>query len=183
MSLPKGAINRPMNQFDIMKTPFVMFQSHRDDYYNMSQESLRGVQTETILSKVFFHPKNVDLIQKQIIRDVFNRTNGAYLIEKQNEEDLQIIMRSMYLQHARHVPDHIPEQIQELNNLVTDDVVPNIVSEINGYIGYLERAFGPRQILDRPECVSSAGQRTLSSVTRLWDANNSRQTYDFNRGN
>lgn len=177
MSLPSGTI-KAMKQFDIMKTPFVMFQSHKDDYYNMSQESVRGVQEETILSRVFFHPKNVDLIQKQIIVEVFRKSNGAYLIEKQNEEDLQVIMRSMYIQHARHVPDHIKEQIRELNNLVVDDIVPNVLSEINAYFGYLERTFAPRQILDRPECVSNAGQKTLPSVTRTWDGANQGQIED-----
>jgi Family of unknown function (DUF5761) len=172
MSLPQGTLKKTMKQFEIMKTPFLLFQSHTDDYYNMSQESVRGVQQETILSKVFFHPKNVALIQKQIILTIYKRTYCTYWIEKQDEEDLQVVMRSMYIQHARHVPDHIPEQIRELNNLVTDDVVPNILSEVNAYIGYLERTFAPRQILDRPECVSNSGQKTLPSVTRTWDGPN-----------
>lgn len=181
MSLPQGVIKKPMTQFEIMKTPFLMFQSHRDDYYNMSQESLRGIEQESILSKVFFHPENVKLIQKQLILSVFKRTNGAFLIENQEESDLQVVMRSMFLQHARHVPDHIPEQIQELNNLVVDDLVPGIVSQINAYYGYLERAFGPRQIMDRPENVSNNGLKTLPSVTRTFDSNNSIQNYDNKR--
>jgi hypothetical protein len=161
--------NKPIkSNFDIMKTPFLLFQSHYTDYYNMSRDCVKGIQEETILSKIFFSPQNVDLVQKQIIASVFNRTKGAYLIEKQNEEDLQIIMRSMFLQHARHVSDHIKEQIKELNNLVVDDVVPNIISEINAYIGYLDRTFLPRQIMDRPECVSNAGTRTLPSVTKTF---------------
>jgi len=179
MSLPKGAINKPMNQFDIMKTPFLLFQSHRDDYYNMSQDSLRGIQEESILSKVFFHPKNVDLIQKQLILEVFKRSDGTYWIEKQNEEDLQVVMRSMFIQHSRNVPDHIPEQIQELNNIVVDDLFPNVMSQINAYFGYLERAFAPRQILDRPECVSNAGLRTLPSVTRIFDSANEIQASNY----
>uniref|UniRef100_A0A6C0C9H9 Minor capsid protein P8 central region domain-containing protein n=1 Tax=viral metagenome TaxID=1070528 RepID=A0A6C0C9H9_9ZZZZ len=160
---------KQQTSFEIMKTPFLMFQSHYTDYYNMSKDCVKGIQEETILSKIFFSPQNVDLLQKQIIGTVFKRTNGAYLIEKQNEEDLQVVMRSMFLQHARHVADHIKEQIQELNNLVTDDVVPNIISEVNQYIGYLDRTFLPRQIMDHPECVSSAGMRTLPSVTRTFD--------------
>jgi hypothetical protein len=168
MSLPKGAINKPMSQFDIMKTPFLLFQSHRDDYYNMSQNSLTGIQVETSISRAFFSPKNVDMLQRQIIAEVFRRTNGAYLIEKQAEEDLQVVMRSIYIQHARHVPNDIPEQIRELNNLVTDDVAPNIISEVNAYFGYLERAFAPRKIMDLPENVSNAGLRTLPSVTRTF---------------
>lgn len=178
MTLPAGTIKDAMKQFDIMKTPFVLFQSHKDDYYNMSQESLRGIQEETILSRLFFHPKNVDLIQKQIILTIFRKSNYTYWIDPQDEKDLQIIMRSMYIQHARHVPDHIKEQIRELNNLVTDDCIPNIFSEIHAYEAYLERTFAPRQILDRPECVSNAGQKTLPSITRTWDGANQQQISD-----
>jgi hypothetical protein len=172
MSLPKGAIKKTMNNNEIMKTPFIMFQSHSDDYYNMSQDSLRGIQQESILSKLFFHPKNVDIIQKQIIVNIFRRSDGSYLIEKQNETDLQIVMRSIFIQHARHMPENIKEQIRELNYLVVDEVVPGIISEIKAYFGYLERAFGPRQIMDRPENVSNAGLRTLPSVTRTFDSSN-----------
>jgi len=68
MSLPKGNLKsfKPMDQFDIMKTPFVMFQAHHDDYYNMSQESLRGLQVETILSKVFFFTRKCRFDSKTI---------------------------------------------------------------------------------------------------------------------
>ena len=58
MSLPKGKFKEQReNQFDIMKTPFLLFQSHRDDYYDMSLDSLKGVEEESIVSKLFFHPK------------------------------------------------------------------------------------------------------------------------------
>lgn len=169
MSLPKGAMIRPLNNKEIMKTPFLLFQSHKDDYYNMSQESLRGVQQETVLSKVFFHPKNVDLIQKQLIMEVFRRTGGEFWIEKQDEKDLQIVMRSIYIQHARHLPDNIKGQIKELNNLVVDELFPGVFSEIKAYFGYLERAFGPFQVIDRPEYVSNAGTKSLPSVTKTFD--------------
>ena len=169
MSLPKGSVNKQMNSFEIMKTPFVMFQAHKDDYYNMSQESLRGVQQESLLSKVFFHPLNVDLIQKQIITEIFRKTNGEYLIEKQNEADLQIVMRSMFIQHAKHLPDNIKQQIRELNYLVADEVIPDIISQIKAHFGYLDRAFGPMQVMDRPENVSNAGLKSLPSATETFD--------------
>jgi len=180
MSLPKGAakkckmnsINMPLGKQDnndIMKTPFMMFQAHKDDYYNMSQNALKGVQEESILSKVFFHPKNVDLVQKQIIMEVFRQTNGEYLIEKQSEADLEIIMRSIFIQRARHLPNNIRDQISELNNLVVDETVPDIVSEIKAYFGYLERAFGPMQVMDRPQNSSKTGLKTLPSMTKTFD--------------
>lgn len=153
-----------MNTTEIMKTPFALFQSHFDDYHDMANVSLKGVQQQSILSRLFFHPKNIEIVQKMIIMDVFRETNASYLIKPQNKSDLQVVMRSMFLQHARHSPDNITNQIRELNNLVVDDVVPNIITEILSYEGYLERVFGQRQILDRPECVSNAGQKTLPSV-------------------
>ena len=164
MSLTKDLFKKQMNHNEIMKTPFIMFQSSKDDYYNMSKESLNGVYTESILSKIFFHPKNVDLIQKQIIMEVFRKTNGEYLIEKQNEADLQIVMRSIFIQYAQHLPNNIKKQIKELDYLVADEVVPDIISQITAHFGYLERAFGPMQIMDRPENVSNAGLKILPSV-------------------
>jgi len=157
-----------MSQNEIMKTPFLLFQSHKDDYYNASQQMLSGIQEENILSKVFFSPKNVKLIQKQMIRAVYKESNGEFLVEPQDEADLMVVMRSMFIQHARNYPDHIPEQIQELNNLVVDDIIPGIISWCKAYFGYLERTFEPLYFLDRPECVSSAGTKTLPSVTRTF---------------
>ena len=165
MSLPKGVIDKARMKTNIINAPFLMFQAHPDDYQKISCESLKNIDHEPVLSKIFFHPKNVDLIQKLIITEVFRRTNGEYLIEKQNLEDLQIVMRSIFLQHAKHWPYKIKEQIRELNNLVADEVVPNIISEVKAYFGYLKDAFGPREIMDRAINVSNKGLRVLPSVT------------------
>ena len=169
MSLPKGAIDRRLNSNDVMKTPFIMFQAHADDYYDMSQKSLNAVQKESILSKVFFSPQNIEIIQKRIIIRVLKETDGKYLIEKQEEADLQIVMRSIFLQHAKHSPSNIREQVGELNDIVVDEVVPGIVSELKSYFGYLKDVFGERQIMDRPENVSNTGHKSLPSVTRRFE--------------
>src|SRR5580700_8700878 len=95
MTLPKGSI-KSINNDEIMKMPFVVFQSHHDDYHDIIN-SPQEIQQEFVLMKTFFHPKNINLIQKQIITNVFRRTNGSYLIEKQNELDLQIIMKSIFM--------------------------------------------------------------------------------------
>ena len=152
------------NKKNNIETSSPLYQIH-----NMSYDSLKGIQQETILSKVFFHPKNVDLIQKQIIMETFKRTNGNYLIRKQNETDVQVVMRSIFLQHAKHLQTNIKEQIAELNNLVVDDVVPGIISEIKAHNGYLKQILGPMELLDRPIATSSAGSKTLPSITNIWN--------------
>jgi hypothetical protein len=171
MSLPKGIITKPLTSQDIRKAPFVLFQAHHDDYYQMAQDSLRGLQQESLLAKIFFHPKNVDLIQKQIIIQVFRRSNGEYMIEKQDETTLQIVMRSIFLQHAKHLPNHIKEQITELDNMVVDAVVPDILSEIKAHFTYLKTVFSPREIMDHPVNVSNAGKKTLPSISQFFDPN------------
>lgn len=155
---------------EMMKTPFMLFQANNDVYCNMSQESLRGIEQESTLSRAFFSPKNVDTLQKEIIKQVFKKTKGKYLIEKQDETDLQVVMRSMFIQHATYnTMESITDQIIELNFLVVDDVVPGIISQIDAHFGYLDRAFGPLRVIDRPKNVSSTGTRTIPSVTKTID--------------
>ena len=161
MSLPKNVLTAK----SLSKTPFLMLQSHPDDFKKLSQNMLSGVQTESILSKVYFHQKNIDLIQKQIITRVFRDTNGDYLIESQNIEDLQIVMRSIFLQHAEHLPNNIKNQIRKLNTLTVDSIVPDIISELRMHDSYIKRAFGPMELMDLPKNVSNAGLKTLPSVT------------------
>ena len=158
-----------LTKFDIMKTPFLFFQDHKDDYYTMGQEALRGVQEESILSRIFFDPLNVKIIHKLIRKKVFEASNGKYLIEDQDEADLMVVMRSMFLQMAKHFPFDIKDQIAELNDIVSDEVVPGIISEIRAYEGYLEKVFKPREIMDHPQNVSVGGLRILPSLTSIYE--------------
>lgn len=131
---------------------------------NISRELLRGTQEDTILSKAFFHPNNINFLQKQIIKEVFKRSHGEYLIEKQRDYDLKIVMRSVFLQYAKHRPTNIKEQIIKLDSIVIDEIIPGIITEIKSYLGYLDRAFGPIHIMDRPEYISSTGTKILAST-------------------
>ncbi|AGC01946.1 hypothetical protein H012_gp514 [Acanthamoeba polyphaga moumouvirus] len=169
MSLPKGTINRHIKNLDVTKTPFIMFQCHKQDYDEISRDPNIGNNAKTKLSEIFFSPENINLLQKQIIYNVFQVSNGEYLIEKQNEQDLKVVMRSIFIQHAKHLPNELKKQIKELNDLVVDEVTPDIVSEIKSYFGYLDRAFGKFEPMDRPQNVSNSGTKTLPSITNIFN--------------
>ena len=47
-----------ITQAEIMKTPFLFFQAHKGDYYNMGQQALKGIQQESPLSRLFFSRNN-----------------------------------------------------------------------------------------------------------------------------
>jgi len=102
------------------------------------KESLEGIIQSSILSEVFFSRKNINNIQNNIIEKVFKGSNSNYLIDKQSEKELQIIMRSIYLQNALNNDTEIQLQIKNLNNLVYDYCVPNILVNATQYIGYLK---------------------------------------------
>ena len=51
-------------------------------------------------SAIFFSRRNIEYLHQQIIKQVYFSSNKKHIIGKQNETQLQIIMRSIFLQHA-----------------------------------------------------------------------------------
>lgn len=170
MSLPKGKINNTAQQCNLTDTPFLMLQAHPDDFQKMARQSQNNIHDETVLSKLFFHPENVKIIQKMIIREVYIRSNREFLIEPQNPEDLMVVMRAIFLRYAKHHKNNIREQIRELDELVVDDVIPDVISQIKAYFGYLDDVFGERKIMDHGINSSSKGMKTLPSVTSRYSS-------------
>ena len=169
MSLPKGAINRQINNHDIAKTPFVMFQAHQDDYYKLSKQAVNNINHESMLSRVFFSPANTNIINRRIVKEILQNTNGEYLIEPQNVEDLRLVQQYVFSQHAKNSPDNIKQQVGELNDIVVAEIIPDIISNLQSYFRYLKDAFGQTQVMDRPENVSNAGRKLLPSVTKRFE--------------
>ena len=74
-------------------------------------------------------------------------------------------MRAMFLQYAKHMPTQLKEQVNELNRLVVEFAWPKVLSEVEQYIDYCKQLEMLPMPLDHPKNVSSAGTKTLSSVT------------------
>lgn len=100
------------------------------------RNALTGNLEDNMLSKVFFSKGNIILLQRKIIKEVYNNSKGRFQIGYQDEDTLKIIMRSMYLQHAANNPENITAQVEALNQLVADYCVPQICSEAQAYINY-----------------------------------------------
>ncbi len=158
MSLPKGAIKQPVFNHELMKSPFVLFQAHPDDYNKIISNSNSTTKYYNKLKKNFLSEKNIKSIQKQIINEVFKRTNGFYLIEAQDKNDLIIVIKSIFSQFSDTVRD-----VQMLNKIVVDEVVPGIINEVRSYVGYLDDINGQRYLMDLPRNVSNKGQKSLPS--------------------
>ena len=107
----------------------------------------------------------MDEIQAGIKYNVYIKTDKKHIIDKQSEVELEIIMRSIYLQHSPNLPNNIKEQIRYLNQLVIDWCVETIITEIYQYYGYLKEVEFMPVPIDLPLNLSSKCSRTLRSVT------------------
>jgi hypothetical protein len=127
-----------------------------------SQDLMRGNWMDTTLSKLFFSPENTKIIQNAIRKTVFDRSGEKqWVIDEQSADELQIVMRSLYLQYAKNLEFDIPGQIAELNRLVVDWSVPRVMSEISMYEYYLKDISTLPVPIAPPMQVSSAGTKSL----------------------
>jgi hypothetical protein len=132
---------------------------------NFQVEALYGIQESSKLSHVFFSRQNLNLIQDMIRYNVYIKSNKKYVIDRQSDVNLEIIMRSIYLQHSPNLPNKITEQLEYLNKLVSDWSVEQIIPEVEQYVGYLSEIEYMPMPIDLPRNLSSKGGRSLRAVT------------------
>ena len=114
-------------------------------------DALKGNLENTQLSKEFFSAKNINTIQHGIIQEVYNLSQQKYKIDKQDEDQLKLIMRGVFLENSAHLPNQINEQIKELNNIIIQYCTPRIYTQILSYIGYINDVSSLAEPLERPK--------------------------------
>lgn len=155
---------------DIYRTPFLFMQDHRKNYKNMASTALKGIQSDSELSKIFFSDENIKRLQRKLRKEVLVRTNRQFRLEvDQEQKDLIISMRAVYMEQARFLPGQIVRQIKVLNQKVVNDILPGMITELRQYYGYLKEINKPLEPIMRPMNVNNAGRRTLPSVTTVWE--------------
>ena len=123
--------------------------------------ALQGQQEKTLLSTVYFSKENIQIVHNSIRAGVHKKSNGRYIIGRQNVDTLKIIMRSIYLQHSLNKPCQITEQIEGLNKLVVDYAVPQILGEVESYVKYKRDVSTLPIPMQRPAHMTTAGSNSL----------------------
>ena len=147
------SINNLNNSGNFNGAPFF------DEASKNTNNSLRHTHLDNRLNKTFFSPQNINVIQNAIIDAVLKKSNGEFKIGRQSDKQLNIIMRSIYLQHSKNLPNNIEGQISDLNKRVLQYCVPSIYSEILQYNGYLKAINTNIVPLDRSINISSKGEK------------------------
>jgi hypothetical protein len=119
------------------------------------RDSLAGILEDNLLSRVFFSSGNVQILQNGLRAGVYEMSGDRKLvIAPQNIDNLKIIMRSIYLQYAEHREDiTVTKQVEDLNKIVLDYVIPTVYNETIGYLKYIQDQSTLVQPLELPKLV------------------------------
>ena len=146
--LANGRIN--ILTYDKNNTMFKM----KDSIPVNSKKDFRGAMTgnwyNTALSDAYFSRENIQILQNGIRKGVYELSNKQFVICEQNEDELKIIMRSIFLQYSRNLKNNIKEQIKNLNKLVIDYAVNQVYGETIGYMKFKYDVSNMYEPISRP---------------------------------
>lgn len=141
--------------------------------------SSKTVYGSNLFSSIFFSKENVENVQNLIRYSVFKLTKDT--IDLQSENELLIVMRSVFLSYP-NFPSEFKEgmkkeqiellkleykkEINRLNEIVVNETVPDIVSQIKQYKDYLKDS-STVSYIETPKDTSIKGQRQYRSVTEV----------------
>lgn len=148
----------PGDVMNVYEAPFVL----TDRSVQPGQAAAVGVQRSTHLqatplSTAFFSSANIERLQSRL-RDIIRQKTG-YVIDRQSDEQLLIVMRYVFMQSARH--EGGAREVRRLNELVLVEIVPQVGSGLAQYLGYLKDASRMYTPMPRGQATSVKGTKAV----------------------
>lgn len=115
------------------------------------------------LMDLYFSNNNRELLQEEIKKYIYFNTENNYIIGKQNDDELKIIMKGIYLQnrHKLSFNNNIHEQTKFLNKLVILECSKIIKTNLLQHIHYVKELNKKPIYQNLPQNVSNKGIRNL----------------------
>jgi len=161
MDYNKYILNGRVNLFDNNQTSYKINNSSLNLYTEKTANTVNRLYSGNCLSEMYFSKENIDIIQQGIINSVYNKSNGEFSIGKQSEQELSIVMRSIYLQYSKNLNFNINEQILDLNTRVIRWCVDEIITNIKQYMDYRKNVSTMPMPLEHAQLPSQKGTKTL----------------------
>lgn len=128
-------INDPsMQHFSAM--PYKLYEEKGRIFGDDRTDLVGHIHKQTPLNVVFFSESNIETLQREIQNQVKLMSGGKYVIDRQNEDDIKIIMRSYYLMFAKNDPNFVARELEELNRRVIGYAAGKIYSEVDFHMFY-----------------------------------------------
>lgn len=157
--------DRVNGRVNIINSPpqesFPLFVQEGPRTQKYTEEVLNGIQNLTPLSRAYFSKQNLDDLQNMIRFNIWMLSEEKYVISRQSDVDLHLVMRSMFLQHSQNKPTEIKKQIKYLNSLVLNWCIPRIFSQVEQYLAYRRNVSGLNDPIQRSVDMSITGTKTL----------------------
>ena len=115
--------------------PYSLYDTRAPIFDDPRRELIGHMHTETPLNTTFFSKANIEKLHTDIQDQVFLMTGGKHRIDKQNEDDLKLIMRSYYLMFGLNGPD-VARDLKDPNSRVVGYASAKIFSELDFYLFY-----------------------------------------------
>jgi len=122
-------------------------------------EMMRGKNECTILDYLFFSNRNIQIIQNAIRKRVYDIS--GHIIGNQSENELLMIMRSMFFLNLPLEFPTVTKNIEFLNKTVIDQALPKILTNMKQYLIYLKDVQRNSTPSDRPVGETIKGTRQL----------------------
>jgi len=90
----------------------------------------------TPLSNAFFSDFNRETIHNNLISVIKNKT--GYTIDKQNDADIQGLMRKVYINMASNEYTGVRENVDQMNSKVVDEASQFVLTGVLQQISYLQ---------------------------------------------
>jgi len=124
---------------------------------NLIYTTLKDLE-KTPVSQIYFSRKNIDYLQYMMKKLVYKETGNV--IGRQSDEELLIIMRSIYLSDSKNQPTDFSRQVAELNYKVLKYAVyDEILPKVKGYATYLNDNLRTNVVLPREKYVNNRGSK------------------------
>ena len=121
-----------------------------------------GVNIEaSSLSRMFFSSRNIEILQEAIRYGVYKDSGGEYVISRQSNDELLIIMRSIYLQYGKNIPDEELKEMRILNGEVLKYSIENVLSNVKMFKGFKKDLNTLPIPMERSQNSSTAGSKVL----------------------
>jgi hypothetical protein len=127
------------------------------------RKPIGGLWEKTPLSNAFFSAKNAIILQNGIRKGVFDLSVNNLIIDPPDLDTLNVIMRSIFIQHSNPNLGSFTEQIKRMNNMVMSYCIQQIYNEARGRIHYLNTVDEIAMPLERPVMTTSENELTFNA--------------------
>jgi len=125
------------------------------------QDLIGHIHKPTPLNEVFFSQANIEKLQVDIREQVYRMSGPKkFMIDRQNDDDLKIIMRSYYLSFAQNNPATVAEELADLNGRVVGFAAGRIYSDVDFHMFYRKDLEDFAPPIANPINSASYGTRT-----------------------